>query len=81
MKSISQMTLVQLVKTKAQIEAEIISRIGKSAVKRQAKKRSPAPGFRNPKNPEETWVGRGRRPFWLSAALRRGKKLSDFALH
>ena len=28
----------------------------------------------------ETWVGRGARPRWLSAALQRGAKLDDFAI-
>ena len=27
-----------------------------------------APKYRNPKNPEETWVGRGRKPLWMVKA-------------
>jgi DNA-binding protein H-NS len=27
-----------------------------------------APKYRNPKNPSETWTGRGRRPRWMVAA-------------
>jgi len=27
-----------------------------------------APKYRNPKNPAETWTGRGRRPRWMVAA-------------
>jgi DNA-binding protein H-NS len=38
------------------------------------------PKYRNPKNPAETWAGRGRRPRWLSAQLRSGKKLDDFRI-
>ncbi len=34
--------------------------------------------YRNPKNPEETWTGRGRKPNWLSAALSKGQKLESF---
>lgn len=36
--------------------------------------------YRNPKNPKETWAGRGNRPRWLVAALKRGKKLEAFAI-
>ncbi len=35
--------------------------------------------YRNPKNPENTWTGRGRPPRWLAAATRGGKaKKEDF---
>jgi DNA-binding protein H-NS len=27
-----------------------------------------APKYRNPKNPDQTWTGRGRRPLWLVEA-------------
>jgi DNA-binding protein H-NS len=33
------------------------------------------PKYRNPKNPAETWSGRGKQPRWLTAQLRSGKKL------
>jgi DNA-binding protein H-NS len=36
--------------------------------------------YRNPENPGETWAGRGLRPRWLTAALKGGKKIEDFAL-
>lgn len=38
------------------------------------------PKYRNPKNPEETWAGRGKQPRWLTAQLRSGKKLDDFLI-
>ena len=38
------------------------------------------PRYRNPKNPEETWAGRGKRPRWLTAQLRSGKNLTDFLI-
>jgi DNA-binding protein H-NS len=38
------------------------------------------PKYRNPKNPEETWAGRGKQPRWLAAQLRTGKKLDDFLI-
>ncbi|MBY0319228.1 MAG: H-NS histone family protein [Reyranella sp.] len=38
------------------------------------------PLYRNPKNRDETWAGRGNRPRWLVAALRGGKKLEAFTI-
>jgi DNA-binding protein H-NS len=38
------------------------------------------PKYRNPKNRNETWAGRGRQPRWLAAQLRTGKALSDFLI-
>ncbi len=38
------------------------------------------PKYRNPKNPAETWAGRGKQPRWLKAQLRSGKKLDDFLI-
>jgi DNA-binding protein H-NS len=36
--------------------------------------------YRNPENPSETWAGRGLKPRWLTAAMKGGKKLEDFAI-
>jgi len=38
-----------------------------------------APKYRNP-DTGETWAGRGARPRWLEAQMRRGRKLEDFAI-
>ena len=38
------------------------------------------PKYRNPKNPAETWSGRGTQPRWLTAQLRSGKKVNDFLI-
>jgi DNA-binding protein H-NS len=38
------------------------------------------PKFRNPARPSETWAGRGKRPRWLTTALKRGKRLEDFKI-
>lgn len=38
------------------------------------------PKYRNPKNPTETWSGRGRVPRWLKPQLRGGRKLADFLI-
>jgi DNA-binding protein H-NS len=36
--------------------------------------------YRNPRNPKETWAGRGKQPRWLAAQLRSGKKLDQFVI-
>lgn len=38
------------------------------------------PKYRNPKNPAETWSGRGKQPRWLSPQLRAGRRLDDFLI-
>jgi DNA-binding protein H-NS len=38
------------------------------------------PKYRNPKNHEETWAGRGKHPRWLTAQLQSGRKLTDFLI-
>lgn len=35
------------------------------------------PKFRNPKQPSETWSGRGRQPHWVSNLLATGASLDD----
>ncbi len=36
--------------------------------------------YANPENRGETWTGRGRKPNWLVARLKKGAKLEDFAI-
>jgi len=38
------------------------------------------PKYQNPKNPAETWSGRGKQPRWLSAQIRAGGKLNNFLI-
>ena len=33
--------------------------------------------YRNPKDPEQTWSGRGRQPRWVTAALKGGAKREE----
>jgi DNA-binding protein H-NS len=80
MKSVGRMSLSELIKAKAEVELAIFSRLSEVRVDRQPESRKQRTLFRNPKNRKETWAGRGRRPFWLVAALKRGKKLTDFAI-
>src|SRR5260370_34070523 len=39
-----------------------------------------SPRFRNPDDPSQTWAGRGKRPRWLTAQLRLGKRIDDFRI-
>ena len=43
-------------------------------------KGSVAVKFRDPKNPANTWTGRGRMPRWMAAATKAGKKKDDFLI-
>jgi DNA-binding protein H-NS len=98
------MAVDELIVMRAQIDAEIETRISKqrtqlieaiadlrgttparSASGRRGKShplkgRELPPLYRNPKNADETWAGRGNRPRWLTAALKSGKKLEAFAI-
>jgi len=51
---------------------------GKAASKRRGKKLKAK--YRNPAKKSETWAGRGLKPKWLSAQLKQGKKLENFAV-
>lgn len=49
--------------------------------KAQRGKGSVAPKYRDPKNPENTWTGRGRMPRWMVAATKGSKaKKDDFLI-
>ena len=56
---------------------ELEELIGSS--KRGAKRGPVAVKYRNPKNPGQTWTGRGRKPNWLVDALKKGQKIESFA--
>jgi DNA-binding protein H-NS len=38
------------------------------------------PKYRNPKEPSETWSGRGKQPRWLAAALKIGHTIEEFVI-
>lgn len=38
------------------------------------------PKYFNPKNPEQTWSGRGKRPHWFNDALNQGKQKDDMLI-
>jgi DNA-binding protein H-NS len=47
----------------------------------KGRKGSVAVKYRDPKNPENTWTGRGRMPRWMAAATKGGKaKKEDFLI-
>ena len=49
-----------------------------------ARKRRPYPSvlpkYRNPKEPSETWSGRGKQPRWIQIQLSFGKQLKDLLI-
>jgi len=49
--------------------------------KAQGRKTGPVKAkYRNSKNPSDTWTGRGRRPRWLEAELKKGRSLKSFLI-
>jgi DNA-binding protein H-NS len=46
----------------------------------RGKARSVPAKYRNPKNADEVWSGRGRMPLWLGAAIKAGKDRDDFLI-
>jgi DNA-binding protein H-NS len=57
-----------------------LSRLGRPAIQRgsRLKGRKVPPKYRSPSG--ETWAGRGARPRWLVAALKKGKKVEHFLI-
>jgi len=101
MLKVKSLSLGELVKAKAKLDAEIelrgakerarlmdaIASLGSRAKQTAQSARSHAlkgrklpPLYRNPQNRSETWAGRGNKPRWLVAGLKRGKKLEAFAI-
>lgn len=38
------------------------------------------PKYYNPKQPKETWAGRGRKPKWVLSHLKKGGELADLSI-
>ncbi len=53
--------------------AELLGGRGASKAKGVAK-------YANPDDPNDTWTGRGRKPLWLVARLKKGAKVEDFSI-
>jgi DNA-binding protein H-NS len=77
----------QIQAEKARLD-ERLRQIDPGAVPHNVKKMSHArrpypqvfPKYRNPAEPSETWAGRGKKPRWLTAQLKSGKKIDDFRI-
>ncbi|MBR0714911.1 H-NS family nucleoid-associated regulatory protein [Bradyrhizobium liaoningense] len=69
---------------KAKLEDRLRRIEGTAGAQPQERARRPyppvLPKYQNPKNPSETWSGRGKQPRWLKAQLRAGKKLNDLLI-
>jgi DNA-binding protein H-NS len=46
--------------------------------RRGGRKAASGAKYRNPKDPSQTWTGRGRKPNWLVEAVNQGAKLESF---
>ena len=73
-----------LLKRRAELHRQIERIAGPHAVVRgrgggsALKGKKVPPKYRSPSG--ETWAGRGAKPRWLVAAIKRGKKLDDFLI-
>lgn len=38
------------------------------------------PKYANPNDPTQTWTGRGRKPNWVIANIKKGRRLEDLAI-
>jgi DNA-binding protein H-NS len=80
-KTISEREQTERVHLKKKVEAMVAAAgmslddlIGKAS----RKGRPVAIKYRNPKNAEQTWTGRGRPPRWLADAVKKGAKRESF---
>ena len=64
----------------APVDIKAAMKRGKRGSRGIAKGSKLQPKYRNPANKDETWAGRGLKPKWLSSALKKGKKIEDFAV-
>ncbi|MGX9429995.1 MULTISPECIES: H-NS histone family protein [Bradyrhizobium] len=64
------------------MKAQLEDRLKKLRVPASARRPYPEiqPKYRNPAQPSETWAGRGKKPRWLVAQLRLGKRIEDFRI-
>jgi DNA-binding protein H-NS len=52
----------------------------KTVSKAGRKNRKVPPKYRNPADSTQTWTGRGRKPHWVQACLKKGKTLEDILI-
>ena len=93
---LEKMPTAKLESLRAEVEAMIASKVAERRHELQSqlsellqitgtklgrgKARSVAAKYRNPKNADEVWSGRGRMPLWLGAAIKSGKEREDFLI-
>jgi DNA-binding protein H-NS len=58
--------------------SQLLKMNGNSTRRGRGKMRTVAVKYRNPKNADEVWSGRGRMPLWLGAEIKAGKEREDF---
>ena len=70
----------RLAELRTELEEQLEALIGQAKPKRKTslKGRKVPPKYRSRSG--ETWAGRGARPRWLVAALKKGKKVDDFLI-
>jgi DNA-binding protein H-NS len=68
----------KIVEEKVKLEAKLRSIEGAGRPRRPYPK--VLPKYQNPKNPAETWSGRGKQPHWVQAQLKAGKRLEHFLI-
>jgi DNA-binding protein H-NS len=67
---------------KRELERRLVQLNGYAETRPRARRPYPKvrPKYRNPERPSETWSGRGKRPRWMSAQLKSGKKVDEFLI-
>jgi DNA-binding protein H-NS len=67
----------RLLELRAELEKQLAA-LGGKAKGKSLKGRKVPPKYRSAKG--ETWAGRGARPKWMVAALKKGRKMDDFLI-
>jgi len=67
---------------KRQLERRLVQLNGRAENKPKMRRPYPEvhPKYRNPERSSETWSGRGKRPRWVDAQLRSGKKVDELLI-
>jgi DNA-binding protein H-NS len=72
----------RLLELRSELEKQLAALTGQAKLKGKAKSslkgRKVPPKYRSPSG--ETWAGRGAKPRWLVAAMKKGRKLEDFLI-